>query len=175
MLVQRIVPGMKILGQIASIQPLALIISLPNQLMGHIPITQVTSQLTSRLESMHEQDEPSDTESVDDEESDSQTEVPDLFQLFHAGQYVRAIVTNVHASGATNVSGIGNSRDDATKASRRIELSLVPKMVNSGVLKADLKPGFVSNITVLFISIMIEPHIDTLSGCSKYRGSRVHP
>ena len=48
---------MKVLGQIASIQPLALIISLPNQLMGHVPITQVTSQLTSRLESMHEQEE----------------------------------------------------------------------------------------------------------------------
>jgi len=146
---QRIVPGMKVLAQVASIQPLALIVSLPNQLMGHVPITQVTSQLTSRLESMHEQDEPSDIESVDDEESDSQTEVPDLFQLFHVGQYVRAVVTNVHASGATNVSGIGKSRDDAAKASRRIELSLVPKTVNSGVLKADLKPGFVSDVFVL--------------------------
>jgi len=146
---QRIVPGMKVLAQVASIQPLALIVSLPNQLMGHVPITQVTSQLTSRLESMHEQDEPSDIESVDDEESDSQTEVPDLFQLFHVGQYVRAVVTNVHAPGATNVSGIGKSRDDAAKASRRIELSLVPKTVNSGVLKADLKPGFVSDVFVL--------------------------
>jgi rRNA biogenesis protein RRP5 len=147
---QRIVPGMKVLGQIALVQPLALIISLPNQLMGHVPITQVTSQLTNRLESMHEQEEPSDAESVDDGESDSQTEVPDLFQLFHVGQYVRAVVTNVHASGTTDVSGIGKLRDDAAKASRRIELSLVPKTMNSGVLKADLKPGFVSDIFVLF-------------------------
>lgn len=145
---KRIVPGMKLLGQIASIQPLVLIISLPNQLMGHVPITQVTSQLTSRLESMHEQDEPSDTESVDDEESDSQTEVPDLFQLFHTGQYVRAIVTNVHASGSTDVSAIGKLRDEAAKASRRIELSLVPKTVNSGVLKTDLKPGFTLSAAV---------------------------
>jgi rRNA biogenesis protein RRP5 len=99
---------------------------------------------------MHEQEEPSDTESGD-EESDSQT-VPDLFQLFHAGQYVRAVVTNVHASGTTNVSGIGKTRDDAAKASRRIELSLVPKTVNTGVLKADLKPGFVSDVFVLFSS-----------------------
>lgn len=99
---------------------------------------------------MHEQEEPSDAESVDDGESDSQTEVPDLFQLFHAGQYVRAVVTNVHASGTTNVSGIGKLRDDAAKASRRIELSLIPKTMNSGVLKADLKPGFVSDIFVLF-------------------------
>ncbi|KAG2159661.1 uncharacterized protein EDB93DRAFT_5621 [Suillus bovinus] len=145
---KRIVPGMKLLGQIASIQPLALIISLPNQLMGHVPITQVTSQLTSRLESMHEQEEPSDTESLDDGESDSQTEVPDLFQLFHAGQYVRAIVTNVHASGSTDVSAIGKLRDEAAKASRRIELSLVPKTVNSGVLKTDLKPGFTLSAAV---------------------------
>lgn len=145
---KRIVPGMKLLGQIASIQPLALIISLPNQLMGHVPITQVTSQLTNRLESMHEQEEPSDTESVDDGESDSQTEVPDLFQLFHVGQYVRAIVTNVHASGSTDVSAIGKLRDEAAKASRRIELSLVPKTVNSGVLKTDLKSGFTLSAAV---------------------------
>lgn len=145
---KRIVPGMKLLGQIASIQPLALIISLPNQLMGHVPITQVTSQLTNRLESMHEQEEPSDTESVDDGESDSQTEVPDLFQLFHVGQYVRAIVTNVHASGSTDVSALGKLRDEAAKASRRIELSLVPKTVNSGVLKTDLKPGFTLSAAV---------------------------
>lgn len=145
---KRIVPGMKLLGQIASIQPLALIISLPNQLMGHVPITQVTSQLTSRLESMHEQEEPSDTESIDDGESDSQTEVPDLFQLFRVGQYVRAIVTNVHASGSTDVSAIGKLRDEAAKASRRIELSLVPKTVNSGVVKADLKPGFTLSAAV---------------------------
>jgi len=144
---QRVVPGMKLLGQIASIQPLALIISLPNQLMGHVPITQVTSQLTKRLESMHEQEEPSDTESVDGGESDFQTEVPDLFQLFQVGQYVRAIVTNVHASGSTDISAIGKLRDEAAKASRRIELSLVPKTVNSGVLRTDLKPGFVSNIS----------------------------
>lgn len=145
---KRVVPGMKLLGQIASIQPLALIISLPNQLMGHVPITQVTSQLTNRLESMHEQEQPSHTESVDDGESNAQTEVPDLFQLFRVGQYVRAIVTNVHASGSTDVSAIGKLRDEAAKASRRIELSLVPKTVNSGVLKTDLKPGFTLSAAV---------------------------
>lgn len=145
---KRVVPGMKLLGQIASIQPLALVLSLPNQLMGHVPITQVTSQLTNRLESMHEQEQPSDTESVDDGESNAQTEVPDLFQLFHVGQYVRAIVMNVHASGSTDVSAIGKLRDEAAKASRRIELSLVPKTVNSGVLKADLKPGFILSAAV---------------------------
>lgn len=145
---KRVVPGMKLLGQIASIQPLALIISLPNQLMGHVPITQVTSQLTKRLESMHEQEEPSDTESVDGGESDFQTEVPDLFQLFQVGQYVRAIVTNVHASGSTDISAIGKLRDEAAKASRRIELSLVPKTVNSGVLGTDLKPGFTLSAAV---------------------------
>lgn len=145
---KRIVPGMKLLGQIASIQPLALIVSLPNQLMGHVPITQVTTQLNNRLESMHEQEEPSETESVDDGESDSQTEVPDLFQLFHTGQYVRAVVTNVHASGSTDASAIGKLRDEAAKASRRIELSLVPKTVNSGVLKKDLKPGFTLSAAV---------------------------
>ncbi|KAE9388873.1 hypothetical protein BT96DRAFT_1003781 [Gymnopus androsaceus JB14] len=36
--------GMKIFSQIVSIQPLALVVSLPNQLFGHVPITNISSQ-----------------------------------------------------------------------------------------------------------------------------------
>jgi rRNA biogenesis protein RRP5 len=50
---------MKILGQVVSIGPLALVVSLPNQLYGHVPITQVSSELTSSLESMDVENDPS--------------------------------------------------------------------------------------------------------------------
>ena len=44
--------GMKVLGQVVAVEPLALVVSLPNQLFAHAPITQVSSQLTHALESM---------------------------------------------------------------------------------------------------------------------------
>ncbi|KAL0951450.1 hypothetical protein HGRIS_008139 [Hohenbuehelia grisea] len=140
-LLQRINVGMKILAQVTSIQPLALIVSLSNQLFGHIPITHVTSQLTSLLEGMS--DPPADS---DDEEEDetSPSPVPELWEMFKPGQFVRCIVTAVHAAGtgANDVSGLGRSRDEVVRSSRRVELSLVPERVNAGVQKADLKPGF---------------------------------
>lgn len=131
---------MKVLAQVMSIQPLAIVVSLPNQLFGHVPITQITSQLTKRLEST---DDPEDEE-VDDDNSDGSTQVPDLTDLFHVGQYVRAVVISTHAPGTTDVVGLGRVRDDAIKASRRVELSLLPEKVNTGVRKVDLKVGYVS-------------------------------
>jgi rRNA biogenesis protein RRP5 len=133
--------GMKILGQVVSIQPLALVISLPNQLLGHVPITHISSQLTNLLEAM-EDGEGSDQ----DDESGMESripELPELTEIFRPGQYVRAMVTAVHAPGSTNVDGIGRARDETAKASRRVELSLVPEKVNNGVQKCDLQPGFV--------------------------------
>lgn len=134
---------MKILGQVVSIIPLGLIISLPNQLYGHVPITQISSQFTTVLERFDNRDEGSDEDiAMEDEDEDTQT--PDLYGMFHVGQYVRAIVTNVHAAGVSDIMGVGKLRDDLAKASRRMELSLVPEKVNVGVQKTDLKSGFVS-------------------------------
>ncbi|KAL1677463.1 hypothetical protein EV122DRAFT_214020 [Schizophyllum commune] len=132
---KRMTPGQKILGQIISVQPLALIVSLPNQLLGHVPITNISTQLTAALEAM-------DVDESDDEDAPAQTAVPDLDDIFRPGQYVRAVVATVHAPGTTDLSGIGRSRDEIVRASRRVELSLVPGKVNAGVQKGDLKEGF---------------------------------
>jgi rRNA biogenesis protein RRP5 len=137
---QRMVVGMKILGQIISIQPLALIVSLPNQLLGHVPLTQISTHLTHILESIDEDDELSDSRS-DDEQKHKR--VPELSEIFHPGQYVRAVVTAVHSAGSIDAIGIGRTRDETAKASRRVELSLSPNEVNDGVQKGDLRPGFV--------------------------------
>lgn len=131
---------MRVFGQVMSIQPLAVVVSLPNQLFGHVPITQITSQLTERLEATNDAE---DSE-LDDDKSDSSTQVPDLTDLFHVGQYVRAVVINTHTPGITDVTGLGRVRDDTIKASRRVELSLLPEKVNTGVRKLDLKVGYVS-------------------------------
>lgn len=140
---QRVVVGMKILGQVVSVQPLALIISLPNQLFAHVPITEISTQLTGLLESMEDDDDdapPSDEE----DDGPSKSRIPDLFHLFPPGQYVRAVVSAVHPPGATDASVLGRARDEVQKASRRIELSLIPEKVNASVSKSDLRAGFVS-------------------------------
>ncbi|KAF8078800.1 hypothetical protein FPV67DRAFT_79954 [Lyophyllum atratum] len=138
---KRINIGMKILGQIISIQPLALIVSLPNQLFAHIPLTNISTQYTELLEGMDESEEEPEVDE-EDEERIPQPRVPDLSETFHEGQYVRTVVTAVHAHGSTDVSVIAKSRDEVARSSRRVELSLVPERVNAGVQKSDLKAGF---------------------------------
>lgn len=138
---------MKIFGQIVSILPLALIVSLPNQLFAHVPITNISIQFTEYLERVDTEALESGSEEGDEGSDNEETKegVPELSDMFAVGQYVRAVVTAVHAPGATDISGIGKSRDDIIKASKRVELSLVPERVNSGVQKSDLKAGFVSS------------------------------
>lgn len=141
---KRIVPGMKILGQVVSVHPLVVVVSLPNQLVAHVPITKITSQLSRLLESMDVRSDASG-ESASDTVADN---VPDLSELFHPGQYVRAVVANVHPPGTTDLAGLMRSRDEVVKASRRVELSLVPEEVNAGVRKSDLKDGYTMSAAV---------------------------
>lgn len=145
--------GQKIFGQVVSIQPLALVISLPNQLFGHVPITQISSQYTAALEKLDQSDEESE---AGEEEEESQ--VPSLADIFAVGQYVRAVVTAVNVAGTTSEhSGLSRSRDDTVRASRRVELSLTPEKLNEGVQEADLKQGFVSSSTLQLMSSLIPP------------------
>lgn len=133
---------MKILCQIVSVEPLSLIVSLPNQLFGHVPITQISSELTAILEKIDE--------SADEEEEDeaatpkSQQTIPDLGDIFSSGQYLRAVVTAIHAPGTVDNFGVGRPKDDSQRVSRRVELSVEPHKVNGGVAMKDLTPGFVS-------------------------------
>ncbi|KAJ3806453.1 hypothetical protein F5876DRAFT_80678 [Lentinula aff. lateritia] len=147
---KRMSVGMKIFGQIIAIQPLALIVSLPNQLLGHVPITNISSQLTTLLERMDvdEDEDAKESESEDEEKAESRSKVPELSDFFHNGQYVRATVSTLHVPGSTDVTGLGRSRDETIRASRRVELSLTPERVNAGVQKSDLKAGYTLSTSV---------------------------
>ena len=135
---------MKLFGQVIAILPLALIVSLPNQLFAHVPITNISTQFTELLERMESQDFETNLGEDGEEEEDreSKLQVPELSDMFKVGQYVRTVVSAVHSPGASDTSGIGRSRDEASKASKRVELCLIPERVNSGVQKSDLKSGF---------------------------------
>jgi rRNA biogenesis protein RRP5 len=132
---------MKILGQVALIQPYALIISLPNQLFGHVPITNISSQFTRALEKEDNSEPETEDDDMDLEEPQATS---DLLGIFHEGQFVRTVVTAVHSSGSNDNKLLGKSRDELAKSSRRVELSLEPGRLNAGVQSSDLKAGFVS-------------------------------
>ena len=144
---------MKILCQIVSVEALSLIVSLPNQLFGHIPITQISSEFTTLLEKIDESADEEDEESEDEGDTPKrQNKIPDLVDLFTPGQYLRAVVTGVHASGTTDNSGSSRPKDSSQRASRRVELSVEPHKVNAGIAVKDLTPGFVS-LTTRYTSV----------------------
>ena len=127
-----------------AVYPFLLIVSLPNQLLGHINITHISQQLTTLLESVTEDDSVSeDGDDDDDGEVYAERTPPDLTELFHPGQYVRAVVSAVKPPGTTDGGTPRYSRDEVEKASRRVELSLIPEEVNVGLVRADLRKGFV--------------------------------
>ncbi|KAB5588082.1 RRNA biogenesis protein RRP5 [Ceratobasidium theobromae] len=143
---KRLEPGQKLLGQITSILPLALIISLPNQLMGHVPIVNISSQLTSRLEAA-----PSNTSEPEHDEHDEESDsVPSLSHIFTPGQYISCIVKQVRPASSTIDFG-AKPRDEEEKAARRVELSIRPNEINVGIGSGDLCVGF--NITGAIRSI----------------------
>ncbi|CAE6439154.1 unnamed protein product, partial [Rhizoctonia solani] len=163
---KRLEPGQKLLGQITSILPLALMVSLPNQLMGHVPIVNISSQLTTRLEST-----PSSSSEAEESEEDEEDGVPSLSQMFKPGQYVSCTVKQVRPASSTIDFG-AKPRDEEEKAARRVELSIRPNEVNLGVGAGDLRAGF--NITGAIQSIedhgyVVDLGIPDVSGFIPYK------
>ncbi|KAJ7596847.1 hypothetical protein C8J56DRAFT_918480 [Mycena floridula] len=168
---KRLQIGMKIFGQIVSILPLALVISLPNQLLGHVPITAISSEFTSLLEKM-------DVDEVDDDASISDASIPDLSDIFQLGQYVRAVVTAVHATGSTDTSGIGRAHDELIRASRRVELALNPERVNAGLAKTDLKSNFTLSAAVKSVEdhgYLLDLGLADVSGFLSFKDTKQKP
>lgn len=122
--------------------------SLPNQLLAHVPITNISADFTKRLEAAgddsSDEDEEDDEEEDDDEDEDAgkaSKGLPGLPALFHAGQWLVAVVVGSKPSDSKQKLG-GRDGDETVRASRRIELSLEPEKVNEGIAKGDLKRGF---------------------------------
>ncbi|GAA5947174.1 hypothetical protein JCM10213_001449 [Rhodosporidiobolus nylandii] len=133
---KRLIPGTKVLAQIVAVRPLELILSLPSQLLAHVPITNISSELTSRLEAAGESSDE------DSESSDEEDDLPALKDLFAPGQWVLAAVVAAKESDSKQKMG-GREGDENVRQSRRIEMSLEPEKVNEGVAKGDLKRGFI--------------------------------
>ncbi|KAK9376758.1 uncharacterized protein V1513DRAFT_438046 [Lipomyces chichibuensis] len=133
---KKLVPGTLVLGQISQINAYDIALSMPNNLTGYIPITNISEQISTKLDAIEQDSE--DVPAASDEENANgdiskkeinEDQIPDLKSLFRVGQWLRAIVTE-------RQSGAG---DKARK--KHIELSVKPEAVNSFIDREDLTKG----------------------------------
>lgn len=135
---QTVSPETKVLCCIISVKPLALIVSLPGQLVGHVPVTQISSSYTRRLDTT---DSLPDVDMNQDEDSG----LPELSDMFSEGMWLRAVVTKAQPLGVKTMVDLGAvPLTDDERSCGRVELSIAPENVNVGVTKDDLTTGFVS-------------------------------
>ncbi|OCF37082.1 rRNA biogenesis protein RRP5 [Kwoniella heveanensis CBS 569] len=136
---KRLVPGTHLLARVHTVLPLHLVLSLPNNLLAHVPITEISNTLTALLNA--EEAMSTSAKSDDDEESESESAVPDLAQLFVPGQYFPAKVLTLYPTASQSFV----SQYPVTETIRlaaRVEVTLVPEKVNSEVAKKDLEKGY---------------------------------
>jgi rRNA biogenesis protein RRP5 len=128
---------------VQAVLPLHLILSLPNQLLAHVPITEISSILTDRLTKGEKDDEDMEIDANAEEEEEDDSETPELSQLYRPGQYVAGIVTQNFPSESSNKAFLGMyTPTEQTRLASRIEMSLRPDKVNEGVMKADVATGY---------------------------------
>lgn len=128
---KRLLPNTRLLVRVVSIRDLELVVALPNQLLGHIPIVNVSSHLTEELAQ------------ADDEDED----LPTLTDLFQPGQLLTAMVVSLKSAVDARRT-VSTRADEELSAARRVELTLDPSKVNDTITKIDLAPGYVLSAAV---------------------------
>ena len=104
--------GQVLLGFVCQVLEFEVKVSLPGQLVGSVPITNISPAFTARLRGNMAEEEG--------EEKEGEEEVPQLGQLFKPGQVVAVAVVSLAVSGS----------DTASKHS--VILSLAPARVSAG-------------------------------------------
>ena len=136
---QRLVKGSLVLGQVAAISPLEISVALPNNLVGHLPLTSISETLTKRIAAEVEAAEKSDA-GVDDSDDNDDSDEVDPQTLFTVGEYIRVSVVSTEE----DVPGAKNKR--------LIELSVRPEHANAGLAEQDV----VRNATVVASVLSVE-------------------
>jgi rRNA biogenesis protein RRP5 len=124
-----------VLARVHTVLPLHLILSLPNNLLAHVPITEISNTLT-RLLSLE-----TSSSTSSHPESEDESEAPDLAELFQPGQYYTAKVLNLYPTASQSFAS-QYPPSETNKLAARVELTLVPEKVNSEIVKADVTSGY---------------------------------
>ncbi|RWA08492.1 hypothetical protein EKO27_g6606 [Xylaria grammica] len=131
---QRLVKGSLVLGQVTEIRPFQVVLALPNNLSGHVPITSISNLLSKRV--------AAEAEALDEDETE--TDTIDLNDVFEVGQYLRAYVASTTE----------DSTGTLTKPKKNIELSLRPEQTNTGLASHEI----VENAVVMASVSSAEDH-----------------
>ncbi|KAI3625962.1 hypothetical protein CBS9595_001323 [Malassezia furfur] len=137
---KRLIPGTKMLCNVLAVHPLALVVSMCDQLLGHIPVTSVSARLTDRLQRALDEEEDEVEDEADAPEHDQSP--PELRDIYDVGQWVMASVESVTAPNAKRQWGMGREGGEYERESQRVQLSMEPSKVNAGVHVGDLSSGF---------------------------------
>lgn len=146
-----LIPGTFVLGQITEINRLDIALALPDNLVGYVPITSISSIITKQLEQFEDSDDESDEEqdqSSDDEGEDAEKTIngvtkskaskqfPELSKLFRIGQWLRAVVVEP------------SQRGQKKHHKKRIQLSIELEKVNKDLEDDDLIQGSTLQVCV---------------------------
>lgn len=106
-------PGVQVFGQVVEVRRLEVVLALADNLVGYVPITSISAQVTAKLD-----DE-------DEDESDEEDEsLPAIDSLVSVGQWLRATVVEL-----------------PLPAKKLIRLTVEPQVVNALIDPEDLRAG----------------------------------
>ncbi|KAF1921432.1 hypothetical protein BDU57DRAFT_535098 [Ampelomyces quisqualis] len=126
---KKLAPGTLVLARVTDVSRQHLRLALPNNLVGHVPLTAVSDRLNARLEQLINEDLDA---AADGEEALEDVSLDDMFTV---GQYIRACVT------ATT--------DDGARARKKLELSINPTLVNTGLSKRKIPVNSIIQASVV--------------------------
>lgn len=127
---KNLVPGTLVFGKIIEVGKLELVLALADNLIGFVPITNISKQITRQLEDAEDSDES-------DNEDNDELDFPELSKYFKIGQWLRAIVVE-----PVNPSTGKNKK-------KRIDLSIEIEKVNQTLEETeDLVPNTTLQVTV---------------------------
>jgi rRNA biogenesis protein RRP5 len=101
-----------------------------------VPLTAISDKLNERIEKLLKEEEGD----ADEDNEDENFEDVDLKAMFTVGQYLRACITSTSEDVITG---------QTTKAKRRIELSIHPKLVNQGLANSNLAANSMVQASVI--------------------------
>lgn len=137
---KKLIPGSTVLGQISKVNKLDIELAIGDNLVGFVPISSMSDEITRKLE-LYQQE----TDSSDDEEPEEgitrtatmkDNELPDLQTIFQVGEWLRAKITDSEPSQSKK---------------KRLQLTIEPESVNDSIEEEDLLPGNILQCSVTSI------------------------
>lgn len=128
---KNLIPGSSVLGQIVRIDTMDMVLSIGDNLTGHIPVTAISEEISAMI-AKYENAMESSSDNEDEESAtlNFKPEFPKLSNIFRVGQWLRAVVT------------------PSGEEKKRIQLSIEPELVNASMEDDDFTVGNVLQASV---------------------------